>query len=131
MSREIYRDHISPFLDKRDSERWHKRAVDALHIAESTSFGLKLIEYASYQHERFQDPRLEVELGGVVFENPLLVGAGWDKAGRAVKGLHALGFAGVEVGSGLKHYITGAIAEKMLYNSEHDNRTNNPPTHLS
>jgi len=32
-------------------------------------------------------------------ENPLLVGAGWDKKGRAVNGLYSLGFAGVEVGT--------------------------------
>ena len=32
-------------------------------------------------------------------KNPLLVGAGWDKTGRAVKALHAVGFAGVEIGS--------------------------------
>ncbi len=103
MPRELYKKVISPFLDKRDSERWHKRAVDALHIAEATPFGLKLIEYASYQHERFQDSRLEVELSGVIFENPLAVGAGWDKAGRAVRGLYTLGFAGVEVGSVLAY----------------------------
>ena len=35
----------------------------------------------------------------IEFDNPLLVGAGWDKAGRAVKALWQLGFAGVEVGS--------------------------------
>lgn len=32
-----------------------------------------------------------------------MVGAGWDKKGRAVDGLYALGFAGVEVGSVLVH----------------------------
>lgn len=42
---------------------------------------------------------MRVIIDGIEFDNPLIVGAGWDKAGRAVKGLWQLGFAGVEVGS--------------------------------
>ena len=33
----------------------------------------------------------------------MLVGAGWDKAGRAVKALYTLGFSGVEVGTVVVH----------------------------
>lgn len=58
-----------------------------------------MLEYFSYRHRRFQDARLHVVLAGIALENPLLVGAGWDKAGRAVRGLSRLGFAGVEVGT--------------------------------
>lgn len=96
---EVYRDIISPTLDKLDSETWHTRARDALHVAESNAFTLKLLEKFADQRERFTDERLRVEIGGIELENPVMVGAGWDKAGKAVRALHALGFSGVEVGS--------------------------------
>lgn len=50
-----------------------------------------------------EDERLSVEVAGLQFDNPVMVGAGWDKKGRAVDGLLALGFSGVEVGSVLVH----------------------------
>jgi dihydroorotate dehydrogenase len=95
----MYKEFISPILDKLDSETWHVRAREALHIAETTPFTLKLLEQFADQRKRFRDDRLRVVLGGIEFDNPLVVGAGWDKAGRAVRGLYTLGFAGVEVGS--------------------------------
>jgi dihydroorotate dehydrogenase len=107
MPKEIYTSLISPLLSNFDSEKMHKRAINALHVLESRSTGLKLVEYASYGHKRFTDERLSVELGGVMFENPLVVGAGWDKAGKAVQGLYALGFAGVEVGTVTMHSQEG------------------------
>lgn len=103
MSKEIYKDIISPFLDRRDSETWHDRARKALHLAEATPFTLKLLELFAYKRERFTDHRLRVVLGGVEFDNPLVVGAGWDKAGKSVRGLYTLGFSGVEVGSVLAY----------------------------
>lgn len=107
MSKEIYKDVIRPFLDSRDSETWHDIARNALHLAEATPFTLKLLEQFAYQRERFTDERLRVILGGIEFDNPLVVGAGWDKAGRAVRGLYTLGFSGVEVGSVLAYPYQG------------------------
>jgi dihydroorotate dehydrogenase len=46
-----------------------------------------------------QDPRLEVEVFGVRFPNPVGVAAGLDKDGRAPAALAALGFGAVEVGT--------------------------------
>ncbi len=103
MSKEIYKDIITPFLDRRDSETWHDRARNALHLAEATPFTLKLLEQFAYQRERFTHERLRVVLGGVEFDNPLVVGAGWDKAGKAVRSLYTLGFSGIEVGSVLAY----------------------------
>ena len=45
------------------------------------------------------DPRLEVEVFGVHFKNPIGLAAGYDKDGVAVKGLSCLGFGHVEVGT--------------------------------
>lgn len=75
-------------------------AEDTLHFLGKTAAGRQIIEsYATGLHGRTDDPALHTILAGVEFENPLMVGAGWDKKGRAVAGLYALGFSGVEVGS--------------------------------
>lgn len=103
MPQEIYKRYVSPVLDRLDSETWQVRAKEALHLAEATPFTLKLLEQFAYQRKRFTDQRLNVVLGGVELDNPVMVGAGWDKAGRAVKGLYTLGFSGVEVGSVLAY----------------------------
>ena len=99
----MYKEFIDPLLMRLDSETWHTRAREALHLAEATPFTLKLLELFADQHRRFADERLRVVVGGIEFENPVLVGAGWDKAGRAIKALYALGFSGVEVGTVVAH----------------------------
>lgn len=99
----MYKELIDPMLSKLDSEVWHTRARNALHFAEATPATLKLLEKFAYKGRRFVNERLRVTLGGVEFENPLLVGAGWDKSGKAVKGLYTLGFAGIEVGTVTAH----------------------------
>lgn len=103
MGKEIFRDIVSPALDRLDSETWHVRAREALHLAEATPFTLKLLEQFADHRQRFTDGRLSVVLGGIELDNPVMVGAGWDKAGRAVSGLYQLGFSGVEVGSVLQY----------------------------
>ena len=45
------------------------------------------------------DPRLEVEAFGVKFRNAVGLAAGYDKDGVAVRGLSALGFGHIEVGT--------------------------------
>jgi dihydroorotate dehydrogenase len=95
----MYKELIDPALMRLDSETWHTRAREALHVAEATPLTLKLVELFADHHRRFTDGRLSVVLGSVVLDNPVMVGAGWDKAGRAVKALHTLGFSGVEVGT--------------------------------
>lgn len=95
----MYKEFIDPALMRLDSETWHTRAGEALHLAEATPFMLKLVEQFADRHRRFADERLNVVLGGIALENPVMVGAGWDKAGRAIKALYTLGFSGVEVGT--------------------------------
>jgi dihydroorotate dehydrogenase len=95
----MYKEIMRPLLGRLDSETWHSRARDALHVAEITPFTLKFLEQFAYRRQRVCDERLQVVVDGVTFENPVLVGAGWDKVGHAVKALYTLGFAGVEVGS--------------------------------
>ncbi len=85
--------------DGKDSERWHVRARRALHLATVIPGGLSLVERLVEGHERFTHEKLHIVLGGLEFDNPLMVGAGWDKVGEAAAGLYRLGFAGTEVGT--------------------------------
>src|SRR5690606_15742885 len=102
-----YKEIIRPVLDRLDSETFHDLARESLHLAELTPLTLKLVELFADGGRRFTDERLRVNLGGVELENPLIVGAGWDKAGRAVMALWQLGFAAVEVGSVLEYRQPG------------------------
>ena len=100
---EIYKNIVAPFLDTQDSETWHNHARNALALAESNPLTLRLVELFAQGHRRFTDQRLNIVLGGVEFDNPVMVGAGWTKTGKAVEALYRLGFSGVEVGSVLDY----------------------------
>ncbi len=99
----MYKSIIRPVLDKLDSETWHNVVREGMHYAESTGISLKLLEFIACSGNRLVDERLKVNLSGIKLENPLLVGAGWDKSGRAVKALYSIGFSGVEIGSVIEH----------------------------
>lgn len=71
-----------------------------LHHLGRSAVGEKIIEtYAFGLKGRIEDERLHTDVAGVEFESPVLFGAGWDKKGRAVRGLYELGFAGGDVGT--------------------------------
>lgn len=98
---EFYRRVVSPVLDRLDSETMHVAARRALHLAESVpgGLGLRVVEKFGHEGERFTDDRLRVNLGGIELDNPVMVGAGWDKVGESVMGLYVLGASGVEIGA--------------------------------
>ncbi len=95
----IYKTIATPILDRFDSETLHSFVVESLHLAAKTRLTLLLAEFAANGGRRFADGRLEVEIDGLRLESPLMVGAGWDKKGRAVAGMYALGFSCAEIGS--------------------------------
>ena len=98
---EFYRQVAAPVIECLDSETVHVAAREALHLAEIVpgDIGLRFVERFAYQGRRFADDRLKVKLANLELENPVGVGAGWDKVGRAVAGLHRLGFSYIEVGT--------------------------------
>ena len=96
----IYKTLVRPVLDRLDSETWHANAREFMRLCEGSRPGLRFLELVS--GGRVRDERLAVTVGGVSFENPLVVGAGWDKSARAVRALRSIGFAGVEIGSVVK-----------------------------
>lgn len=98
----MYREYISPWLDKRDSEIWHNRAKNIMHAAETMPMTRLITELIGNGGRRFTDSRLRVESAGILFDNPLVVAAGWTPDGKACRALHFLGFAGVTIGSVLE-----------------------------
>jgi dihydroorotate dehydrogenase len=81
-------------------ERLKSAAEASLQTLGRLAVGQEMLQtYAFGPYGRINDERLNTEVAGVEFDNPLIVGAGWDKKGRAVHGLYHLGFAGVEVGT--------------------------------
>jgi dihydroorotate dehydrogenase len=78
-----------------EPERAHRLALSALEWL-GRHPGL---QRAIHSLSSYEDPRLEQELLGLHFKNPIGLAAGFDKDARAVAGLAALGFGFIEVGS--------------------------------
>jgi dihydroorotate dehydrogenase len=90
------REHYETFA----GEGMKSAAEATLHYLGSSAVGRAAIHgYAFGGDGRVRDDRLATDIAGIPFENPVLVGAGWDKKGRAIRGLYELGFGGVEVGT--------------------------------
>lgn len=89
-----------------------------LHSMALSTLGQRVLEVVS-GGERVEDERLNTEVAGLQFENPLMVGAGWDKTGRSVDGLYALGFAGTEVGSVLVYPQKGNPKPRLWTDDSH------------
>jgi len=86
---------IKPLLFKLDPERAHHLTLHLIKwagIFPPTYFLLRRLFEVN-------DPRLEVEAFGLKFKNPIGLAAGYDKNGVAAKGLSALGFGHVEIGT--------------------------------
>lgn len=95
----MYKKVISPILDCLDSESMHTLTKKILKYLGKSKISLHLLKLLSIGGKRFYNKRLEVKFNGLKFDNPVLVGAGWDKVAEAVLALYHLGFAGVEIGT--------------------------------
>lgn len=62
----------------------------------------------------FSDPRLQSEVCGIKFTNPIGLGAGWDKNGLAINLLSAMGFGHLEVGS-ISRYPSAGNPKPRLF----------------
>jgi dihydroorotate dehydrogenase len=86
---------LRPLLFKLDPERIHTVTLHLVRWA-----GILPPTYALLRALfEVNDPRLQVAAFGVRFRNPIGLAAGYDKDGLAVRGLSALGFSHVEVGT--------------------------------
>lgn len=99
----MYHSFLSPLLDRLDSETMHGLSVSALSAAERFTLTRSLVGRVGTGGKRVVSERLQMNVGGIAFENPVVVGAGWDKHAECVVALHTLGFSAVEVGTITEH----------------------------
>ena len=94
---------IRPLLFRLDPEVIHKIALLLIKYA-----GILPPTYALLRAIfEVNDPHLQVEAFGVKFRNPIGLAAGYDKDGVAVRGLSALGFGHIEVGTVTRNMQVG------------------------
>lgn len=91
----IYRAVLRPLLFRGDAEAIHRLAIRGGEVAGR----LRGVRDALVRRNTNTDPRLAIDIGGLHFSSPIGLAAGFDKSGRAVPLLSALGFSHVEVGS--------------------------------
>jgi dihydroorotate dehydrogenase len=117
---EFHQHLIDPVLSRLDSERSHDVAREILHLAGQSPFALRVLSQLSHRMNALESDRLHVHLaqGKLHLENPLLVGAGWDKKGECVSSLYAMGFAGVEVGTVLLNPQKGNEKPRQFYHED-------------
>ena len=80
---------LRPLLFRLDAETSH-----AL-----TLYALRSTQYLPFLEQIYKVPSKPVQAFGLTFKNPIGLAAGYDKDGVAVRGLAALGFGHVEVGT--------------------------------
>jgi len=86
---------IRKYLFQQDPEDIHEKTIHALRLVEDSAPG-KAILRMIYQ---LRDKRLENNLWGLKFPNPVGLAAGFDKNAEVYHALGALGFGFVEVGT--------------------------------
>ncbi|MBC7879215.1 MAG: quinone-dependent dihydroorotate dehydrogenase [Anaerolineales bacterium] len=76
-----------------EAERSHALTLNALRLAGNFILTRKLLELV------YKVPSKPVHAFGLTFKNPVGLAAGYDKNGLAIRGLSALGFGHVEIGT--------------------------------
>ena len=84
---------VRPYLFRLDPETAHERTLHALRLAGNFSPSRWILQLL------FNAPSKPVDAFGLTFKNPIGIAAGYDKDGVAIRGLSALGFGHVEVGT--------------------------------
>jgi dihydroorotate dehydrogenase len=84
---------IRPHLFRLNPERAHELTLHALSIAGNFAPARWFLT------QLFKAPSKPVEAFGLTFKNPVGIAAGYDKDGIAIRGLSALGFGHVEIGT--------------------------------
>jgi dihydroorotate dehydrogenase len=91
----MYKEFIRPVLFRFSAERVHRWTVAALRLAGRTPIVKGIVR----RMFTLDDPRLEREVLGLTFPNPVGMAAGFDKDARVYRELGLCGFGFVEVGT--------------------------------
>jgi len=90
----LYQTLVWPLLSGSDPEAVHERTLRLLEVTQRLAPGRALLRWVAGRV-----PARPVEVLGLPFPNPVGVAAGFDKDARVARGLAALGFGHVEVGT--------------------------------
>lgn len=90
----FYERFIFPLVKHTDPEWAHNTTLTLLRLLEKMPVK-HLFSHACEVYDR----RLQVTIGGLIFPNPILLAAGFDKNALAARPMERLGFGGVENGS--------------------------------
>jgi len=91
----FYSQMIRPLLFRFDAERAHHLTVEACRVAGRIPGMVRAVRACC----EVDEPLLRTEVAGLHFANPIGLAAGWDKNGRALRMIDALGFGFAEIGS--------------------------------
>ncbi len=91
----LYTALARPLLFRFDAERVHHATVESCRWLGAVP-GLPALARALYS---VHHPSLQTQVAGLSFPNPVGLAAGWDKSGRALSMIDALGFGFAEIGS--------------------------------
>nr|WP_010577500.1 quinone-dependent dihydroorotate dehydrogenase [Leptospira alexanderi] len=100
-----YSTFLKPFFLSLDPETAHELAKNLLNISAKFPGILTLVESMT----SYRSDRLKTRVAGIEFENPLGMGAGFDKTGELYPFLSRMGFSHIEVGT-----ITGQSQQGNL-----------------
>ena len=84
---------LRPYLFRLDPERAHELTLNALSYVGNFFATRMLLELL------YSAPTKPIQAFGLTFKNPVGIAAGYDKDGIAIRGLAALGFGHVEIGT--------------------------------
>jgi len=90
-----YKKLVFPFLKRIDPEKVHYAMMDLLVFAHKVPFGSAIIRSIF----SIEDKRLEREVFGLKFKNPIGLAAGFDKNAKWIDELSNIGFGFIEIGT--------------------------------
>lgn len=91
----MYKQLLKPLLFKLNPEKAHYLTFDLLKLGMGHAFGRSITKNIF----QFNHPKLEKELFGLKFKNPVGLAAGLDKDAKAFNELACLGFGFIEIGT--------------------------------
>lgn len=91
----MYKNLLKPLLFLLQAEKAHYFTISMLKF----TLAIPIIGWLFRKFYQVEDKRLERELFGLTFKNPVGLAAGFDKDGKAFRAMSALGFGFIEVGT--------------------------------
>ncbi|UZD22052.1 quinone-dependent dihydroorotate dehydrogenase [Algoriphagus halophytocola] len=91
----MYKILLKPFFFRQNPEEAHHTTVGLTKF----SFNLPIVGDLIRTFYKFEDPRLEREVFGLKFKNPVGLAAGFDKDAKLIDEMAMLGFGFIEIGT--------------------------------